>query len=81
MLAWDEAEDPARDEAVLGLGRLEADVRDDHLAALEATRCDDVPDLAPVHRHGQLRSNRNPGDLARVGVHPGGKVDRDDGTP
>ena len=66
-----------RDEPVLGLRRLEADVRDGDLAGVEATRRDREADLRAVHRHGDVGVHRRARDLAGRRVHAGRDVDRE----
>ena len=61
------------------LARLEPDVDDDDVAGVEASRADDETDLAPVHRHGDVRVDRRALDLARRRVHAGRDVDGEHG--
>ena len=72
------AEDLRRDEAVLGLRRLEADVGDGDLAGVEAARRDGEADLGAVHRDGDVGAHGRAGDLAGRRVHARRDVDRDD---
>ena len=63
---------------MLRLRGLEPDVRDDDLARLETAGRDREADLPAVHRHRHVRTDGRALDLARVGVHARGQVDRDD---
>ena len=63
-------------EQVRGLSRLEPDVADDELAALEAPRADDVAHFRPVQRDGHGRLHGAAADLTGVRIHAGGQVDR-----
>ena len=61
-------QDLPRDEPMLGLRRLEADVGHRHLAGVEASRRDREADLGAVHRHRHVGVHRRARDL------PGGRV-------
>ena len=69
-------------EPMLRLRLLEPDVRDLDVARMEATRSDDEPDLAAVHRHGELGANGGAGEPRRVDAStPEGISTATTGTP
>ena len=70
-----ELEDRSRHPRVLGLHRLEPDVRHFEIAREIGARGHVVPDLLAVERDRQVGVDRGSGHLARRCVHPGRQVD------
>ncbi len=62
---------------MLGLGRFEADVRHDQLAAVEAAGRDLVPHLTSMEGDGQLSGDGLARNLPGRGIHARGDVDGD----
>ena len=69
------------DEPLLGLRRLEADVRDDDFARVEPAGRDRETDLAAVHRHRHVGAHRGARDLTGGRVTPDGMSTATTGTP
>ena len=63
---------------MLGLGGLEADVRDDDVTGVEEARRDREPELAAVEGHRQRRAHGAGSDLAGGRIDARRDVDRDD---
>ena len=76
-LAGDEPEDVRRHERVLRRRVLETDVAHDELAAVEASRRDDVADLRRVERDRHRGPDGGAGDLAGVRIDARWQVDRE----